>query len=158
MEWLPRSLEETRGKLAGLDGTERRAGERLRAAEALDRDLPQLKAECAVVRDELNRDARGRSQHLGIGEVLLVDKHLGPKPPGAAAADLWSDAAGHLLQHRAAFDLSEDTVLGPKPEFFVEDAYGASRRATSKAIDRLGRALGRQPEIEPPHMGLDLGL
>lgn len=63
------------------------------------------------------------------------------------------------MQHHAAFDLEEGALLGREPGLVDDNAYTTSHRAAVEASDRRDRALGRQPEIEPPErsFGRSLG-
>ena len=83
---------------------------------------------------------------------------LGSRPSAGPTAALWEDAAGQLIQHRAAFDLEEGILLGRQPGPVDNDAYSTSHRAVAAAISRLDRALGRELEIEPPERTLGLSL
>jgi hypothetical protein len=75
----------------------------------------------------------------------------------SSAARLWL-AAGRLAQHHTAFGLPDTALLGEPPRSLGNDAYASSHRAAVQAIERLDRALGRQPAIEPPQRSLGISL
>jgi hypothetical protein len=158
LDWVPRTIEDERSKLSRLDGEERQAAERLQKATKLDARRPELLAERSVVRSQLDEDVGLRGAHIGIKLAPVVIEHLGPKPADAAAAALWTDAVGRLAQHHEAFELPGTTLLGHQPGLIGDDVYASSHQAAVQAFERLDRALGRQPEIEPPHQSLDISL
>ncbi len=158
LDWVPRAIEGERAKLAQLEGEERRAAERLTEAVALDASRPKLMAERTIVRSQLDQDARLRGEHPSVELAPVIIEHLGRKPADDAGAALWVDAVGRLAQHHAAFELPGTTLLGRQPRLVGDDVYASSHQAARQAIDRLDRPLGRQPEIEPPHMSLGLSL
>ena len=109
-----------------------------------------------MVRHELDGDRHTRGARAGA-EPAVVEA-LGPMPEGGSTEALWRDAAGHLLQHGAAFDGSGEPPVGQAQRLAREDAYRSSLRAVREAGERLDRCLGREPEIEPPHRALGLSL
>lgn len=151
-------MEQERSQLSRLDAKEGQAAERLQEAMKLDAGRPEMMAERALVRYQLDQDARLRGEHLAVDLPGPVVEHLGPKPASAASASLWLDAAGRLAQHRAAFEQPDATLLGRQPRLIGDDAYAASHRAAVEAMERFDRALGRQLEIEPPHRALGMSL
>jgi conjugative relaxase-like TrwC/TraI family protein len=155
--WLPQSVHRARAELTRLDSDQRAVVRQMRRAEALDKCRPQLMAERTTIRAQLDRDARARVPGAADRLPPHVLDRLGPPPPGAPA-QLWHDAAGRLAQHHAAFELAGTTLLGNPPRPIGDDAYASSHRAAVKAIERLDRALGRQPAIEPPHQSLGISL
>lgn len=158
LEWVPRAIKRDQTKLAELETEERKAAERLGKAVALDRSRPQLMAERSMVRSPLDEDARHRGEHPGAELAPVIIGRLGPRRADGASAALWVDAAGHLAQHRAAFGQGGTTLLGRQPGIVGDDAYASSHRAAAQAIERFDRAVGRDMEIEPPHMSLGLSL
>jgi conjugative relaxase-like TrwC/TraI family protein len=159
LDWVPRTIEAEQSKLNKLHRQEGQAAEGLRKAAEFDARRPELMAERSGIRRELDEDARARTEHLG-GEGLPPRwlERLGPKPASPAAAELWLDAAGRVDQHHAAYDLPEESLLGRQPGLIGDDVYASSHRGASQAVGRLDRGLGRQPEIEPPHLSLDMFL
>lgn len=119
---------------------------------------PALAAELAVMRWQLDVDVRGRGAAASRGLLPVASRELGDKPGDGAAEERWRDAAGHLLQHRAAFGEPGDSLLGREPRLIGDDAYASSHRAAVEALRRLDRSMGREPEIEPPHRSLGLSL
>ncbi len=63
-----------------------------------------------------------------------------------------------LTEHHAAFELPGTMLLGRRPRLIGDDVYASSQQAAAQAVERLDRALGRQPEIEPPHQSLGMSL
>ncbi len=160
LDWVPRSIAADRAKLARLDVEEPRAAERLADAVTLDVNHPKLMAERAIVRHQLEKDGRARGEPLVVDLPDAVVDRLGPRPSLGPAGDLWVDAAGRSAQHRVAFEQHGSKILGREPALIGDDAYASSHRAASQAIERVDRALGRQPEldIETPHRSLGLSL
>jgi hypothetical protein len=157
VEWLPRSILRGRRDLTYLDRVRRDAMQQLRRAEEIDRRRPQLAAERATIRAQLDRDAQVRARGVDKRPPAHLLEHLGP-PPQGAAAQLWVDAAGRIAQHQAAFELPDTTMLGDPPRPMGDFAYATSHGAAVKAIERLDRALGRQAAIRPPQRSLGISL
>jgi hypothetical protein len=156
LEWLPRSIDQARAELSRSGQEQRQAAQQLRRAVALDKSRPQLAAERTTIRSRLDHDASARAQRLASRPAKVIER-LGPPPEGDAAL-LWLDAAGCVAQHHTAFELPRTTLRGEPPRSMSDDAYASSRRAVVQAVERLDRALGRQPAIEPPHRSLGLSL
>ncbi|MDP9421142.1 MAG: hypothetical protein M3P53_13555, partial [Actinomycetota bacterium] len=70
---------------------------------------------------------------------------------------LWDQAAGHIDQHRTAFDVDGQSLLGRQPRW-DDHAQATSHQAARKAIERLNRALGRERVVELPTRGLGMSL
>jgi conjugative relaxase-like TrwC/TraI family protein len=155
--WMPLSIDRAKAELARLDSDQRAVVRQMRRAEALDKRRPQLTAERTTIRVQLDRDARARVRGAADRLPTHVLESLGPLPEGEVA-QLWHDAAARLAQHHAAFELPGTTLLGDPPRPIGDDAYASSHRAAVKAIERLDRALGRQPAIEPPNRSLGISL
>lgn len=151
--WLPGSIERDRADLAELADRIAAAEERVRQESARCDEVPALEAERREVERRLDGDAVARASDL-LTEATF--DRVGPRPRDAAAAALWDEAAGRLAQHQAAWEVSEGA--GRRPQPFGDDAYALSHRAAVATAERLDRALGRQPEIEPPHRSLGLSL
>lgn len=151
-------LRELRRDVRHLDSSIKEISNDLGPRLAYEARRPELQAQLGHVQDVLDADQQGRSQLLDGRDLALIVDHLGPEPEGAAAGELWQDAAGRIAQHRAAFDITDGTLLGAQPSYFTVDAYAISHRAAVSSIDQLDRALGRIPEqvldIEP--LGLSL--
>ncbi len=158
LDWVPGAIDQERTKLGALDGHELRATARLQDAVALDERRPELMAERAIVRYRLDQDARTRGERLAAKPPAAVLDRLGPRPGSSAAAALWVDAVGRVSQHRVAFGQHGTRTLGPVPRLIDDEAYAASHRAASQAIERADRALGRELEIEAPHRSLGRSL
>ncbi len=155
---LPGSIEEAQAKLAELERQVPHADRRLGQAEADVADLRELRTELGLVSHALGHDARlrGRDAEVTLPEVVL--DRIGLSPSSGPERELWQDTAGRLAQHHLAFELHGTTLAGPTPRPFGQDAYAASHWAAVQAVERLDRALGRQPEIEPPHRSLGRSL
>jgi len=160
ISWVPRAIQGEKAKLPRLGAEERHAAKRLADAVTLDANLPQLTAERAIVRYQLDQDARVRGEILAVDLPGPVLDRLGRRPTLGAAGDLWVDAVGRSAQHRVAFEQHGSKILGREPALLLDDAYASSHRAAGQAIERVDRALGRQPalEIEPPHRSLGRSL
>ena len=156
IKWLPAAIERDHGSLARTGAQEGLATGRLERAVLLANATPELMAELAMVRHRLDGDLQARREQASA-EPAAVEA-LGPMPAGGATEALWRDAAGHLLQHGAAFDGSGEPSVGQAQRLIREEAYHSSRRAMQEAGERLDRCLGRRPEIEPPHRSLGLSL
>ncbi|MGH9164245.1 MAG: hypothetical protein ACRDZW_01880, partial [Acidimicrobiales bacterium] len=156
--WLPAEIERQRSLLSGLKAQEPDAAQRLADAKAAKETQPRYLAERAMVRFQLDQDSRVRGERIGVRPPAVVVKHLGSKPQHGASAHLWSNAAGRLAQHRAAFPQQSPALLGREPRMVEDDAYASSHRAATEAIERLGRNIGRHLEIEPLHRGLGRSL
>lgn len=154
---LPAAIEEAQAKLAQLERQVPGARAYLGRAEDDAANLRELRTERALVGRALDHDARLRGQNGAELPTVVVDR-LGPSPSGGPERDLWLDAAGRLAQHHVAFELPGSTLAGPSPRPFGQDVYASSHWAAVQAVERLDRALGRQPEIEPPHRSLGRSL
>jgi hypothetical protein len=154
--WLPGAIERDQRSLERTGAQERLATGRLEEAVRLADGTPELMAKLAMVRHHLDGDRHARGARTGA-EPAVVEA-LGPMPEGGSTEALWRDAAGHLLQHGAAFDGSAEPPVGQAQRLVREDAYRSSLRAVQEAGERLDRCLGRGPEIEPPHRALGLSL
>lgn len=157
LDWVPRSLEVEREKLAQLDVQEREAAERLLTATADDKNRPQLNDERTIVRYQLDQDARVRGERLAASPPEQVHDRFGPRPAGEAGV-LWVEAVGRVAQHRSAFDQHGQEILGRSPGLLHDDVYATSYRAARQAVERVDRTLGRELEIEPPHRSLGRSL
>jgi hypothetical protein len=78
----------------------------------------------------------------------LLAEYLGPVPSDPTARDRWIEAAGRIAQHRALWDLPDDSLIGPSPPV-EERGYEITYYAASRAITELGaigtsRSLGAQ--------------
>lgn len=158
LDWVPGAIEEGEVNLAQLSREQREAAERVNKAVAVEKRRPQLMAERTIVRSQLDQDARLRGELPSLDLAPVIIEHLGRKPANETDAALWIDAVGRLAQHHAAFDLPGTTLLGRQPRLIGDDVYASSHGAAAQAIDRLDRALGRQPEIEPPRQSLGISL
>jgi hypothetical protein len=101
-------------------------------------------------------DARTRGEHSADDPAQLLVDHLGPVPTDPTARDRWITAAGRVAQHRALWDLPDDTLVGSLPPIGEPD-YGTTYYAANRAIAELGRDVGaRAPEARRPEPGLSL--
>ncbi|MDP8950153.1 MAG: hypothetical protein M3N00_07925, partial [Actinomycetota bacterium] len=157
-QWLPRALGELRTELHELDAKEATLKDRLSRASLDMQAGPDLVGESHTIARRLDEDRRARGTSRATEAPTYVVDRLGPRPSAGPTAALWEDAAGQLMQHHTAFDLEDGTLLGQHPRLVEDDAYTTSHRAAVAAITRLDRALGRQPEIEPPHQSLGISL
>lgn len=155
---LPGSIEETQARVAELERQAPHASRRLGDAEAAVTDLPEMRAERELVGHALEQDIRLRGHDAATKLPAVVLERLGTPPVRGPERDLWQDTAGRLAQHHLAFELGGTTLAGPTPRPFGQDAYAASHWAAVQAVERLDRALGRQPEIEPPSRSLGRSL
>ncbi len=126
------------------------AESQLREATAASEQVPVLEAERNDVQRQLDSDAAVRASDL---LTTAVFDRVGARPDDPSAARLWDEAAGRLPQHQAAWGLTD--AMGRSPQIFG-DAYALSYRAAVADVERLDRALGRQPAIEPPSRSLGL--
>lgn len=155
---MPRSMERERVRLQQTEGRLASATQRLAEAVQDAGEAPALSAELAEIRRQFDADVRERGVVAAGGLLAVASRELGERPVGGATDRLWCDAAGRLLQHRAAFGEPGESLLGREPRLVGDDAYESSHRAAAEALDRLDRALGRESEIEPPHRSLGLSL
>ena len=116
---------------------------------------PALEHERNGVRRELDRDLAARAGSLTAEPPDHLLDRLGPRPAKGAAAELWDEAAARLDQHRSAFSREAVSVPAWRFEDTPEMANG---HVASKACERLDRAMGRAPAIEPPGLELSIGL
>jgi conjugative relaxase-like TrwC/TraI family protein len=155
IDWVPRSIHEARERLAQADVKERQSAEQLLKATAVDKTRPQLMAEQAVVRNQLDHDARLRGERLATAPSEQVLERFGPQP-ASEAGRLWVEAVGRVAQHRDAFDQHGKEILGRSPRLLHDDVYATSYWATRQVVERAERALGRELAIEPPHRSLGI--
>ena len=161
LQWIPRSIDHDRTKLAEAVRLEARASEAYRDAYSLSKQRPELLAEQSIVQHHLREDIRARADELAAGAPDYLVRRLGPVPTTAAEHTAWKAAAGQVAQHRHAYEWDAPTLLEPEPRGYVEvDAYVASHRAAREAVTGWDRTLGRAHEIEPPHreLGIELSL
>lgn len=156
MKWLPDVIERDGVRLMRTEAQISLATGRLEEAVRLANSTSDFVAELAEVRHQLDGDVRARGAQAVV-EPAVVDA-LGPRPASGAAEAMWCDAAGHISQHRAAFDGTGAQPAGQAQRLIQDDAYATSQRARQAAVERLDRTLGRVPEIEPPHRSLGLSL
>ena len=158
LDWVPRAIEHDQRKLREVNAEEAQTKEKLqRALEQGDRHT-ELVGERNAIAQRLTEDRSSRAATASHElPPHLVDR-LGPRPIRAAAAAVWDDAAGRLAQHHVTFEQSTTTLQVQQPRPFCDSAYATSRRAADEALERLDRALGRQPAVEPPHRSLGLSL
>lgn len=156
LSWIPAAVEQETTKLAGLDRTDKAAVKALAQAVEIQKSRPELIAEHTLVRYQLDRDALARGQSVGAELSSPTLDRLGPRPTDVTAADQWLSAAGRIVQHCAAFDVTEDDVLRHRARGLGYDAEGSSHRALTQAIDELDRGLGRRRET--PARELDFGM
>jgi hypothetical protein len=112
-------------------------------------------AERAVVRNELDHDARLRGEQLARTPSTELLERFGPPPPGEAGR-LWVEAVGRVAQHCAAFDQHGRDLLGRSPGLMRDDVYATSYWATREVVERAGRVVGRELAIEPPSRSLGI--
>ena len=149
------ALSSLGAELSALDQRMAELQRSLADARSTLRNRPALEHERLGLRRELDRDLDARSASLGAEAPDHVVDRLGPRPPTRAAAELWDEAAARLDQHRNAFGRHPVSV----PAWRCEDTPEmASGHVASKACERLDRAMGRGPAIEPPGLELSLGL
>lgn len=158
LEGVPRSIAGDRAKLARLDVEESHAAERLLKAVKLAKTRPELIADRLVVGCQLDRDARVRGELLAAAPSAHVIERPGPVPLTEVVAALWLDAAGRVAQHDSAMSQTGATLLDRQSRPVGDDVFASSSRAAAQAVERLDRALGRQPKIEPPHRSLGMSL
>lgn len=157
LDWVPRAIDEAKEKLAQVELQERQSAERLLKATAVDKTRPQLMAEQAVVRNQLDHDARLRGERLATAPPEPVLERFGTRPAGEAGP-LWVEAVGRVAQHRIAFDQHGKEILGRSPRLLHDDVYATSYWATRQLVERAERALGRELAIEPPSRSLGRSL
>ena len=97
------------------------------------------------------------------GPDALDDRGLPPRPRLEGLRDIVgvlfdADPANTADLYGVAFELHGATLSGPTPRPIGQHAYATSYRAAVQAVERLDRALGRQPEIEPPSRSLGRSL
>lgn len=156
LEWLPDSIVETESRLAQLDADERAAIDRLRQANQLDKQSPQLMAEHTIIQHKLERDVEARGRRLATAPPAAILDRLGGLPENPKHERLWIDAAGKIAQHQAAFDGPVWRMIDGA-HGVDDDLVAASRRSAHQAVQRLDHAREQQRlAIEPP--GLELGL
>ena len=157
VKWIPYALARDQDELATVAVREVVARKKLVRAEAAVTRVPQLEAEQTVVLYALAADAGARANLPTALLPTTVRAAVGERPAAGGPLGLWEDAAGRLAQHHAAFESPSTTVDRQQFRSF-DDPYEVSNRAAVQALERLDRALGRQPEVEPPHRSLGLSL
>ncbi len=155
LQWIPRSLRQDKEKLAEVGRAERASAQRLLKAKATEKERPQLLAEQATVRSQLDHDARLRGEQLAATPSRELLQRFGTPPPGEAGR-VWVEAVGRVAQHRTAFDQQGRDLLGRSPALLHDDVYATSYWATREVVERADRVLGRELAIEPPHRSLGL--
>ncbi len=83
----------------------------------------------------LEFDVKARAAVLGEDPPAYLAERLGPRPSYGPSAKLWDQAAGHIDQHRTAFDVDGQSLLGRQPHW-DDHAYARSHQAAMKAIER----------------------
>jgi conjugative relaxase-like TrwC/TraI family protein len=103
----------------------------------------------------LHDDQRVRCRMARLEQPDAVVDMLGERPAGRPGAQAWDAAAGQILQHQAAFDLSYG--LGPNSELPEGSAFAQSREAAWSLLETLAQPANRRDlvaEIE----GVDIDL
>lgn len=157
VERIPDDLTRDRRELATLALREVAARKKLVRAEAAVTRVPQLESERIVALHALATDARARANIPTAMLPATVRDAVGGRPVSGGTLELWRDAVGRLAQHHAAFESLSTTVDRNQLRSF-DDPFEVSNRAAVQALERLDRALGRQPAVEPPHRSLGLSL
>ncbi|HSH58839.1 MAG TPA: AAA family ATPase, partial [Acidimicrobiales bacterium] len=152
---LPASIERDGLELADLEANAVVDRQRLIVAEEALGRRGDVMEERLSIACRLEFDVKARAAVLGEDPPAYLAERLGPRPPFGATANLWDQAAGHIDQHRTAFDVDCQSLLGHQPHR-DDHACARSHQAAMKAIERLDRALGREMGIEPPSRGLGL--
>ncbi len=154
---LPASIDRDRGELADLEASAVADRQRLDVAEEAVGRRGKVMEERLSIACRLEFDVKARAAVLGEDPPAYLAERLGPRPPFGASAKLWDQAAGRIEQHRAAFDINGQSLLGPQPRW-RDHAHATSHQAATKAIEALDRALGREMGIEPPSRGLGMSV
>jgi conjugative relaxase-like TrwC/TraI family protein len=100
-----------------------------------------------------DRDVRCRIARLERpGAVVHM---LGDRPAAGPSAQAWDAAAGQILQHQAAFDLSFG--IGPDPWMSEDSAYAQSREAAWVLFDALAWSVsGAEQAVAVDGVDIDL--
>jgi hypothetical protein len=158
LEWIPAAIERAKTKLAEIDNDTADTMAKLIEASTINQRQPELRVEQAAIGRQLHQDRHQRADRLATKTPTVVIDVLGPRPHDGAGEALWEEAAGRLAQHHAAYGQPGGDLLGRKPRLMGDEAYAASYWPTAKAIEHLDHALGRAPEMEPPHHSLGRSL
>lgn len=155
LDWLPRSIQRDKEKLAELEVDASEAARRALRAQASEKRRPQLVSERTAVRSQLDHDAWLRGKTLAATPSQELLDRFGP-PPAGEAGHLWVEAVGRVAQHRTAFEVQGKDLLGRSPGLLNDDVYASSYWATREVVERTDRVLGRELAIEPPSRSLGI--
>ena len=152
-----RSIEATVAVLAALEeeipALERAGTDAQKRHDQLVNDQRRLEDRFALAAD-LGLRASGMALDPP-GHALEL---LGPRPSDTRGARRWDQTAARIEQHRVAFGITDDELLGPAPRWDDLGAYASSHRKVAEACQQRTRELGREHIVEPPapHQGLSL--
>ncbi len=154
---LPASIDRDRRELADLENSAVADRQRLHVAEKAVARRGDVMEERLSIACRLEFDVKARAAVLGEDPPAYLAERLGPRPSYGASAKLWDQAAGRIDQHRRAFDVDGQSLLGRQPHW-DDHAHAKSHQAAMKAIERLDCALGREMGIDSPSRGLGMSL
>jgi hypothetical protein len=145
--YLPRTIEETKSKVANSEATLDRIHQGLADAADVLRGRPEMEATVTDLDERLGADLRMRTRIARLEQPDAVIEVLGTRPPAGPAAQAWDRAAGRLHRHQAAFQLTNG--LGRRPAFFDHSAYTESRAEVERLLPSVVQAPQRRGrEIE----------
>jgi len=151
--YLPRSIEETKSKIAEAEATLVRIEQGVTDAGDVLRGRREMEATVIDLDDRLDADIRMRTRIARLEQPSAIVEVLGDRPQPGPAAQAWDRAAGRLHQHQAAFDLEQG--LGRRPALLDNSAYTESRAEVERLMPSVVRTPQRRGrEIES--LGIEL--
>lgn len=157
LDQLPNIITTTRSNLQRLETEHAQATDRVRRAQQLEKQMPQLLAEHTIVQHKLEHDVITRGHRLATRPPAVLAERLGPVPTDHHKQQLWIDAAGKIAQHNAAFDNRTPAPPHGRARSLDDDVMRASHAAATHSIQRLDRTMEQEElRLERPSLGLSL--
>jgi len=145
--YLPRTIEETKSKVAKAEATLVRIDQSFTDASDVLRSRREMEATVTDLDERLDTDLRMRTRIARLEQPATIVDVLGVRPRPGPAAQAWDRAAGRLHQHQAAFGLEQG--LGRRPALLDHSAYTESRFEVERLLLSVVRAPQRRGrEIE----------
>ena len=132
---LPKVIADGIGAIGEANQRLEQIDEKLDHAQTLISRQASLESEVAEIGDRLDTDLRRRTRIARLEQPIAIVAVLGERPAPGIAAQEWDQAAGHLHQHQAAFNLKAG--IGALPGYFDKTAYAASHRRVEQEVKSI---------------------